>query len=137
MKNLKIFACLVTFFTLQVNGQNLSPTSSFILNETTSVALVEWKSKIHDFGEIPQNIQVTVDFEFRNTGKANLVISEVKASCGCTATGYPKQAIKPGATAKITATYNAKAKGNFIKKIQVVTNTIEGTETLIIKGTVI
>jgi hypothetical protein len=88
-------------------------------------------------GEIPQNKPKTIDFEFKNTGKTTVIITNVKASCGCTATDYTKTPIQAGQTAKITATYNAATKGAFTKTVTVTTSAEETPKILIFKGTVI
>jgi hypothetical protein len=98
---------------------------------------ISWKSEQVDLGEIPQNKPKEVDFEFKNTGKTVVIITNVKASCGCTATDYTKTPIQPGGTAKITATYNAAAKGAFSKTVTVTTNAEEAPKVLSFKGTVI
>ena len=112
--------------------------SSFTVNEViTEASEISWDIEMYDFGEIPQKIAVSVDFTFKNTGDAPLVITEVKTSCGCTATNYTKTAIAPGETSKITAEYNAKKLGAFSKTITVVTNATEQTKQLHIKGVVV
>lgn len=98
---------------------------------------ISWKSEQIDLGEIPQNVPKLIDFEFKNTGKTAVIITNVKASCGCTATDYTKTPIQPGATAKVTATYNAAAKGAFTKTVTVTTNAEETPKVLSFKGTVI
>ena len=112
--------------------------SSFTVNEViTEASEISWDIEMYDFGEIPQKKAVSVDFTFKNTGDAPLVITEVKTSCGCTATNYTKTAIAPGETSKITAEYNAKKLGAFSKTITVVTNATEQTKQLHIKGVVV
>jgi len=98
---------------------------------------VTWKSELIDLGEIPQNKPKSIDFEFKNTGKSTVVITDVKASCGCTATDYTKTPVKPGETAKVTATYNAAAKGAFTKTVTVTTNAETAPKVLSFKGIVI
>ena len=98
---------------------------------------ITWKSELIDLGQIPQNKPRSIEFEFKNTGKTAVVISNVKASCGCTATDYTKTPIQPGETAKITATYNAAAKGAFTKTVTVTTNADTAPKVLSFKGTVI
>jgi len=98
---------------------------------------VTWKSELIDLGEIPQNKPKSIDFEFKNTGKSTVVITDVKASCGCTATDYTKTPVKPGETAKVTATYNAAAKGAFTKTVTVTTNAETAPKALSFKGIVI
>jgi len=98
---------------------------------------ITWKSEMIDIGEIPQSKPKDILFEFKNTGKTDVVISSVKASCGCTATDYTKTPIKPGETAKVTATYNAANKGAFTKTVTVTTSAEEAPKVLSFKGTVI
>jgi len=81
-------------------------------NETVTVSVnagspIQWKSETIDLGEIPQGKPAKIDFEFKNTGKTAVIITNVKASCGCTATDYTKTPIAPNGNAKITATFNA------------------------------
>lgn len=99
-------------------------------------AIVQWDKDVHDFGQVAQNSPVSVDFNFTNTGNVPMLITEVKTSCGCTATNYPKAAIEPGATASITVNYNAKAAGSFNKTVMVYANTEEKVKKLQIKGMV-
>jgi len=112
-----------------------------VLPSATKTAIVTsaitWKSETIDIGEIPQSKPKDILFEFKNTGKTDVVISSVKASCGCTATDYTKTPIKPGETAKVTATYNAANKGAFTKTVTVTTSAEEAPKVLSFKGTVI
>ncbi|MCL9805764.1 DUF1573 domain-containing protein [Flavobacterium amniphilum] len=98
---------------------------------------IKWKSEQIDLGQIPQGKPVTIEFEFENTGKTAVIITNVKASCGCTATDYTKEPIAPGKKAQVKATYNAAAKGAFTKTVTVTTNAEEAPKVLSFKGTVI
>jgi uncharacterized protein DUF1573 len=98
---------------------------------------VVWKAETVDSGEISQGTPKTFEFEFTNSGKSPIVITSAKASCGCTVADYTKEPIAPGKSAKVTATYNASAKGPFTKTITVTTTENETPKVLTIKGTVI
>jgi hypothetical protein len=115
----------------------LPPTTSIKTKMEVTTSPISWKSDQVDLGEIPQNKPKAVEFEFKNTGKTAVVITNVKASCGCTATDYTKTPIQPGETAKVTATYNAANKGAFSKTVTVTTNAEETPKVLSFKGTVI
>ena len=108
-----------------------------LIEKSVATSTVIWKSELIDLGEIPQNTPKSVDFEFKNTGKTAVIITNVKAACGCTATDYTKTPIQPGETAKVTATYNAAAKGAFSKTVTVTTSADETPKVLSFKGTVI
>lgn len=95
------------------------------------------KDNTFDFGTIPQGTPVTHVFYVKNTGKAPLVLTNVAPSCGCTTPEWPKDPIKPGATAPIKVTYNAASPGTFTKNITVNSNaTVTPTTVLYIKGEV-
>ncbi|MBT1706029.1 DUF1573 domain-containing protein [Chryseosolibacter indicus] len=100
-------------------------------------AIFSWKATIHDFGKIKIGVPVTHQFSFINSGKTPLVITSVQASCGCTVTSYSKDAIAPGASGYVTATYNAAKAGQFTKSVSVNANTEEGLVQLTIKGEVV
>ncbi|RYZ55128.1 MAG: DUF1573 domain-containing protein [Sphingobacteriales bacterium] len=95
---------------------------------------MKFKSEIHDFGNIRQNVPAEVEFTFKNTGKEPIILQRVQASCGCTTPSYSKDPILPGKTGSVKASYNAAAAGNFNKSITVFSNI--GTKVLTIKGNV-
>jgi hypothetical protein len=95
-----------------------------------------FKSEEINLGKIPQGKPVTVSFEFTNTGKDAMIISNVATSCGCTVADYSKEPIPANKQATITATYNAANTGDFTKAITVTFANNE-TKILNIKGTVV
>jgi len=96
---------------------------------------MKFKNEEHSFGNVPEGPSVSYDFEFKNTGKEPIVLSNVQASCGCTTPTWPKEPIAPGKTSKITATFNTQGRpGGFTKTITVTSNV--GTKVLKITGTV-
>lgn len=95
-----------------------------------------WNSTKHDFGKIPVNKPVSHEFTFVNTGNVPLLITSVKTPCGCTVTSYSHEAIQPGASGFVNATYNAARVGHFEKPITVNANADEGVVTLTITGEV-
>jgi hypothetical protein len=134
MKAIKmsIVACVLGLMSFTV-----LPTKSKSIENIKEANGITWKSESIDLGEIPQNKPKEVDFEFKNTGKTAVVITNVKASCGCTATDYTKTPVQPGETARVKATYNAAAKGAFSKTVTVTTNADDTPKVLSFKGTVI
>lgn len=112
-----------------------SPSDAIV--KTADASVIVWKSETISVGEIPQNKPHQIEFTFTNSGKSDVLITNVQASCGCTATDYTKTPIKPGATAIVTATYNAAAKGAFTKTVTVTTNAEANPKVLSFKGTVI
>jgi hypothetical protein len=103
---------------------------------TASAAQIKFEKVVHNFGNIPQGIPATVEFTFKNTGKAPLIVSAVNASCGCTTPSYTKEPVMPGKIGSIKAQYNAGAVGEFNKSITVISNSPEPV-ILTIQGTVL
>lgn len=134
MKTLKIS---IIVFTLALMSFSIVPTRFSATETEAAGAKIAWKSEQIDLGEIPQSKPKAITFEFKNTGTTAVVITNVKASCGCTATNYTKAPVQPGETATIEATYNAAAKGGFNKTITVSTSAETVPKVLSFKGTVI
>jgi Protein of unknown function (DUF1573) len=73
-------------------------------------------------GTVAKGEAVEYAFRVRNEGKADLVINDVKPSCGCTIGKFDK-VIKPGEEGKITLTIDTKAfSGPISKTALVLTN---------------
>lgn len=113
---------------------NATTASAAPKNMTPSA--ITWKEDTFNFGEIEKGKPVSHEFTFKNTSKQTVLITNVKASCGCTATNYTKTPIKPGETGTVTATYNAANPGNFTKTVTVTTNDSDVPKILTIKGKV-
>ena len=105
--------------------------------EAEAASTIVWKAETIDVGQIPQGTPKAIVYEFKNTGKTAVVITNVQGSCGCTATDYTKEPILPGKSAKVTAKYNAANKGGFTKTVTVTTSAETTPKVLTLKGTVI
>ena len=127
---------LVTFLMVMgVFATTFAQDKDKISLQTTDVAKMELKKTSHDFGNIKEGTQATVEFTFTNTGKVPLVLNSVRASCGCTTPKWTREPVAPGETGKITAIYNSKGRpGNFTKTITVKHNGEGGTTYLTIRG---
>ena len=97
---------------------------------------IVFNKTVHDFGEMVQGVPQTYSFEFTNTGKEVLSIENVRASCGCTSSGWTKEPIRPGEKGYVSATYNAASTGMFNKSLTVMSNGTPNTIILRIKGNV-
>lgn len=99
--------------------------------ESGNNAVMKFKELEHNFGTIEPGSTVEHVYEFTNEGSADLVISNVKPSCGCTVPDYTKTPVKPGDKGEIKVTFNSAGKsGNQHKTVTVTANTEKGTETL-------
>ena len=90
-----------------------------------------------NFGEIIQGKDKNIEFIIQNTGTGNLIITNAKASCGCTKLEYPKEIIKPGNKERIKVTFNSNKIGEQKKNITLTTNATPSIKILIIEGMVL
>lgn len=92
----------------------------------------------HDFGEIKEGDGLAkYQFKFSNIGNQPIVISDVKASCGCTTPKWTQEPVLPGANGYIDVAYNPKGRpGPFNKSITVRSNAVNSPVVLRIKGNV-
>ncbi len=92
---------------------------------------IEFEVKEYNFGTIIQGEKVSYTFSFKNTGKSDLVINNVKASCGCTLPRWSKQPIASGDKGEIEVIFDSHGRsGDQKKTITVYANTQPKTETL-------
>lgn len=97
-----------------------------------------FSNDLHDFGKVYEGETVSYAFKFKNSGEADLVISEVSTSCGCTVTDYPENAVKPGEEKSINVTFKTEGKRGFQQKtVTVLANTTPNTRVLTIKALVV
>lgn len=92
----------------------------------------------HDFGQIKDGDVVTHTFKFTNTGEAPLIISDAKATCGCTVPSYPKQPIPVGGTGEVMVRFDSSNKpGVQNKTVTLTANTHPSTYRLNLKSVVV
>lgn len=78
---------------------------------TISISEEEW-----DFGKIKEDERPVHIFTIKNIGREELIISRVRASCGCTATMLSSDHIPPGKSAELKATFDPTGFKGLVKK---------------------
>jgi len=104
--------------------------------QSSSHSMIKFSEETYDFGDRQLGSEVTHKFDFQNISKERIAIREVKTSCGCTTPNYSTEPIKPGRKGAITAKYDSKRPGQFIKTMTVMVSDGEQV-TLTIKGNII
>ena len=96
---------------------------------------IEFSELTHDFGKVTfKGDTLSTKFVFSNKGNSMLEIFNVKESCGCMVTDFPKS-ISPGSIGYITVKYFNVNPGFINKSITVTTNDVNNsTIVLRIKG---
>lgn len=91
----------------------------------------------HDYGTVEKGGNGVCEFVYKNTGKAPLMLTNVRSSCGCTIPSWSREPLMPGQTATIKVKYNTNNVGNINKTITVESNAKNGRTILKIKGKVV
>lgn len=113
-----------------------TPTTETAATPTAGFAKMTVDREEHDFGEMKKGDKGETEFVITNTGDADLVIIDARATCGCTVPEKPQQPIKPGQSDKIKVAFSASSAGMQNKQVTLTTNTEEGKKVLRIKANV-
>src|SRR6056300_1144086 len=101
------------------------------------VATITFDSLTIDYGTINKGDNGVRQFKFTNTGSAELIITRVRSSCGCTIPKKPEAPIAPSASDFIEVKYDTERVGPIRKTITVASNASNPMVALKIKGEVI
>ncbi|ATA67605.1 DUF1573 domain-containing protein [Capnocytophaga cynodegmi] len=93
-----------------------------LVSYAQETAEITFKTEEIDYGKIKVGSDGVRVFEFTNTGKAPLVITNVASSCGCTVPSWTKEPVAPGAKGKIEVKYDTKRVGPISKTVTVTSN---------------
>jgi hypothetical protein len=106
--------------------------------ENSARTAIQWASQEFNYGSVPSGTKVTHQFRFTNTGSEPLVLTRVKASCGCTTPSYSTEPVAPGEEGYIDVAFNTTGKQGVQNKSVTVTGNFEGniTQMLRISGEV-
>jgi hypothetical protein len=119
---------ILSFFSLIVNAQE---------NKASVADSITFDKLVHDYGTIERGSDGGAVFTFTNKGTKPLILSNVRAACGCTVPEWPREPIAPGKTGEIKVKYNTNIAGNFNKTITVNSNAANSAVVLRVRGSVI
>lgn len=130
MKKLILLALFAIFAMGAVNAQDNK-------NVPANGAKIVFASLEHNYGTVAKGGNGDCEFTFVNEGNEPLILSNVKASCGCTTPKWTKEPIMPGQSGEIKVHYNTNNVGGFTKTITVTSNAVDNARLVLkIKGTV-
>ena len=101
------------------------------------VATITFDTLVIDYGTVNKGDDGIRQFKFTNTGTADLKITQVRSSCGCTIPKKPEAPIAPGASDVIEVKYDTQRVGPIRKTITVSSNATNPMVALKIKGEVV
>lgn len=106
--------------------------------DTSFLAKIVFESEEINFDTVTSDTVLEYQYEFTNKGLKNLVILDVRSSCGCTIPSYSEDPIPPGRTGTIDIRYDTKDLNGLQEKIiRVYSNTYPNESLLKLKGFVI
>ncbi|QEM11842.1 DUF1573 domain-containing protein [Mucilaginibacter rubeus] len=112
-------------------ADNASATNADSTATAANAPVAKFEKESHDFGKIKEGDKVSYDFKFTNTGKSPLIITNARATCGCTTPTWPKAPVKPGESAIIGVTFNSAGKSGLQDKQITITANTQPAETMV------
>ncbi len=104
MKKLSLLLLLVVL----VFGANKEETIAKLdTTKTLSKAQLEIKESTFDFGIAPDGQRITHHFMLKSVGEDPVLISQVRATCGCTSAPLEKDSLSPGDSTFLKVTFNS------------------------------
>lgn len=100
-------------------------------------AKIRFEELEHQYGTIAKGSDGDCQFTFWNDGDEPLILSNVRASCGCTTPKYTQKPVMPGQKGVIDVHYNTNNVGGFSKTVTVTSNAVDNPRVVLrIKGSV-
>ncbi len=106
--------------------------SKLSAKELQEAPIVKYDNESFDFGDIKTGAKVEHTFNLKNEGKRDLIIRDVKSSCGCTAVSPSKNVIPSGESVPLKVVFDSTGKsGRQNKTITVITNDPKNPTTML------
>jgi len=124
--------------TLVISAKISEDFSDLSQQERKSAPNVEFEETTFNFGTAKQNKEIEHVFRFKNTGKRELKIRKIRATCGCTTVNPDKEIIGPGERSSFKAVFHTGSReGHQHKSIYFISNDPDNSNVkLNIKGKV-
>lgn len=133
MKKFFLLSMFVSMALTVLNAQEVKTTV-----DNTDGPKIEFAEQEHDYGTIQKGGDGNCEFTFTNNGNEPLILSNVKASCGCTVPTWTKEPVMPGKNGTIKVRYNTNNVGGINKTITVTSNAVDNPRIVLkIKGQVV
>jgi hypothetical protein len=114
-----------------------NPKSAGESNKQQNTPAIEFARLEYDFGRLIQGEKATYTFKYKNTGTADLILSKVSTSCGCTASSFTTTPVKPGGEGKVEIVFDSNGlRGIQNKTVTVLSNTSPSATVLRLKAQV-
>jgi hypothetical protein len=135
MKKVVLMIAAIVFGTMSLMAQQ-NATTPAVPNDNPNAPDIKFVKLVHDYGTIMKEADGNCEFEFQNTGKEPLVLSDVRSSCGCTVPQWTREPILPGKKGTIKVHYDTKRVGPINKTVTVMSNAKTPSVVLRITGNI-
>ncbi|MFZ1688906.1 MAG: DUF1573 domain-containing protein [Flavobacteriales bacterium] len=114
------------------------PASGYQETDLEKLPQLTFDADTVDAGRIAQGTVISRTFGFTNSGGSDLIIADVRSTCGCTVgKNWPKQPVKPGERGSIDVTFDSEGRsGVQNKSVSIVSNADPSTHLLILRAEV-
>ncbi|MEA3461870.1 MAG: DUF1573 domain-containing protein [Bacteroidota bacterium] len=107
---------------LSCGGQNGSPEQGRQIVEdgnqgAQGESVMLFDTLVHDFGTIIEGERVVCYFDYTNSGKGDLLITAVKATCGCTTPEWSSEPLGPGQKETLEIIFDASGRSGEQRKL--------------------
>ena len=130
---------LFSSFVFHSNAQNKA--KNLPQNKNLTTPEITFVKTVYDFGQIRLGDKIKTSYFFKNTGTKDLLLLQVQTSCGCTATEWSSEVIKPNEVGEIKVVFDTEQIENKIGKqnkvILVISNAKSKEVKLHLIGTVV
>ena len=131
---MKKFALICLFASMTFGMANAQNDKKDVPANGAKIRFVETE---HNYGDLQKGGNGDCEFTFVNEGNEPLILSKVKASCGCTTPSYTQKPVMPGQQGTIKVHYNTNNVGAFSKTVTVTSNAVDNPRVVLrIKGNV-
>ena len=88
-----------------------------ITQDPTAQSVITFSKLTHDFGTILEGEKVVCYFDYENTGKSDLMIHSVEATCGCTTPDWSSEPVKFGDSKSLKIIFDATGRSGAQRKV--------------------
>lgn len=102
------------------------------------VPFISFDQRALDLGRIMEGETAGAEFRFKNTGKTDLIITNIQTTCGCTVPKWEKKPVPPGSEGSILVLFDSRGRtGLQNKSVRIISNAANNEVILAITAEVI
>lgn len=117
------FLCVLVVLLLYITSGKRQTSNATQNSINIGTPAIVFDTMDYNFGVIIRGAKVSHVFRFKNPGSGTLVISDVRTSCGCTASKFKRSPVLPGNDGSLEVIFDTSdTEGYQFKTIEVISN---------------